>query len=505
MIFRSLSASLAVLVAISLPLAERAAADPFANSGPKGPIPLLEVQRDASPYFNKVVSNLDVGGQVLEYHDYEGRRNMLVALLTAGLQAFPDLQQAGHPIDPGALIDATGLARSAASGESLIKGGDGWRMRSYSYLPDGREGLAKLLGAQAVPFESAKWLPASTDLLVDARLDATTLPETARKIAAACGYEEVLAHALAQPALEGETVKSILEKMNFHLTLGIDLSAWGEVASDQKPFDFILRIEGAAALLKIMQPDLERDMGKPESHGSRMGWEFPFEPSLQKEKAILLYDEAGTLTFASREDYLKKSEGAEPKLADSKAYRDQTHAFPDSGNFLAYASPKVNPVLRWLAGSLLAEAHSPASPVLGTLAGGLPAQPWSVCVACEADGIYTVAKMPISPEFGGASAALPALSGSAIAFTGARAWKKGSDRAACITSIRAVQQAVRKVQNDTHAVEGTPIDWDRVWAITPKPSCPAHGHYTFAKTYPKTGELACTCDDEDHVFPHENW
>ncbi|WP_367874815.1 hypothetical protein [Luteolibacter sp. Populi] len=44
-----------------------------------------------------------------------------------------------------------------------------------------------------------------------------------------------------------------------------------------------------------------------------------------------------------------------------------------------------------------------------------------------------------------------------ILFVGARAWKKGSDRAANIMNIRNAQQAVRAHQNMQGLLEGTPI------------------------------------------------
>ena len=49
-----------------------------------------------------------------------------------------------------------------------------------------------------------------------------------------------------------------------------------------------------------------------------------------------------------------------------------------------------------------------------------------------------------------------------ILFIGARAWKKGSDRAASILQIRNVQQAVRSHANMTGANPGDVLDPDKV-------------------------------------------
>ncbi len=45
-----------------------------------------------------------------------------------------------------------------------------------------------------------------------------------------------------------------------------------------------------------------------------------------------------------------------------------------------------------------------------------------------------------------------------ILFVGARAWKKGSDRAANVMIIRNVQQALRSYQNMNNVAEGATVD-----------------------------------------------
>ncbi len=86
-----------------------------------------------------------------------------------------------------------------------------------------------------------------------------------------------------------------------------------------------------------------------------------------------------------------------------------------------------------------------------------------------------------------------------ILFVGARAWKKGSDRAGCIMNIRNVQQAARSYQNmyNTNAIPaGELVGNDKFMENTP--SCPdATGVYTpdpaVAGTAPAVGTLYMTC------------
>ena len=98
-----------------------------------------------------------------------------------------------------------------------------------------------------------------------------------------------------------------------------------------------------------------------------------------------------------------------------------------------------------------------------------------------------------------------------ILFIGARAWKKGSDRAGCILNIRNVQQAVRGDQNmknkaptDTGIVAGSIIG--AAGYLTKEPVCPStNTAYVIATagTYPAEGTLYATCPNiltyADHV------
>jgi hypothetical protein len=96
-----------------------------------------------------------------------------------------------------------------------------------------------------------------------------------------------------------------------------------------------------------------------------------------------------------------------------------------------------------------------------------------------------------------------------IMFVGANAWKKGSDRAACIMNTRNVQQAVRGHQNMTSMKVGDPIDWNDIFGpdgYLPQPVCPLGGTYTFVETIPPLGTLVGSCSHADHVpADHSTW
>jgi len=84
-----------------------------------------------------------------------------------------------------------------------------------------------------------------------------------------------------------------------------------------------------------------------------------------------------------------------------------------------------------------------------------------------------------------------------ILFIGARAWKKGSDRAGCILNIRNVQQAVRGHANMRELAIGATITDADIFGTSgylKDPVCPAQGVYTKAGVVPIIGALFITCD-----------
>jgi type II secretory pathway pseudopilin PulG len=92
-----------------------------------------------------------------------------------------------------------------------------------------------------------------------------------------------------------------------------------------------------------------------------------------------------------------------------------------------------------------------------------------------------------------------------VLFIGARAWKKGSDRAACILNIRNFQQAVRSYANmngknpgDTVPAFNTTIVGAGLFMET-APTCPGGGSYTGLTdtTIPAVGTVALVCDFAD--------
>ena len=103
-----------------------------------------------------------------------------------------------------------------------------------------------------------------------------------------------------------------------------------------------------------------------------------------------------------------------------------------------------------------------------------------------------------------------------ILFVGARAWKRGSDRAGCIMNIRNVQQGMRSYQNMNGHTAGDTVTGAQLEIIGPgkfvetTPTCPSSGSYNIGGTLlPNVGTLYMTCSlsmAEKHVPTlHSDW
>jgi hypothetical protein len=476
--------------------AAAAAAPPAAAVPAAG---LAEAATGASP-FAKVLARLDSGGKMLHIQDHEGRREVILGVARIFLSTvLADMPS--DDLDLPALVDACGLARTAASGRSLRKDGDAWLLRAFSYLPQGRRGPAELLGDEAAAFKAPQLLPGSVDLVIESRLALNALPGIIANVAAACGLAEAAKDLLEQEAAPGVSMRDLLAKSDLHVVAGLDVSSWAKAGAGGR-LDFFVRIDGAKDLLAAMLPQLEANFGEAQAIGGRRMWELP-PASEGQAPALMLADEPGTLTLASTKDYLEAAEGGQGKLAADPDFLAATDHFPKAGNLLVYASRELPPLLA----GMLRQVEAPpgqeeAAAMLAEAAGHLAPRTWSFCLAHEMDGTVATGEMPFPLETD-LAATLPLMSATSIVFIGARSWKQGSDRAGCILNIRNVQTAVRSHQGMNELNFGAPLPWDEIIGpdgfLTARPVCPAGGTYTLSQTVPAIGTPACTCSHEGHA------
>ncbi len=460
-----------------------------------------------SPHFEAVLEKLDVGGKVLHFEDHEGQRELWIGLFELIQKAVPESVPLDG-MDPAVLVDESGMCSAAASGRSLSKDGDHWLVRHYSHHP---EGLPEVMGVMGEAQDFVlPTLPAATDVAIEGRLDARAMPKMMRRFAKLMGSSNDVESTLNEKLPIGLTLEGVLSQARLDVLLGMEFTKTQSKEMPVMPKAFVLKIRTENSLVAACKPLLGNVLGDAKDMGGLTGWELPMPPmsGMETIKPVLLIEGANTLIVVSSLEHWEAVKGSSDKLGGNAVYQSVTNHFPKAGNVQVYLSPMVATAAReWM--RLAMKENKELREFEEALVKITPNKPWSLCVASGKTGILTLAEMPFALD-GSATTAMVAMSASSTLFVGARAWRNGSDRAGCIMNIRNVQQAIRAHQNMNSLEIGTPIKWDDIIGpgkfIENTPQCSEGGTYTFVKTIPEIGVLACTCSHAEHQPPnHEEW
>lgn len=409
-----------------------------------------------SPHFLEVMSHLDVGGKVLHYQDHEGRREFWIGLAElvmdfARTQGALDLPAS---FDVARFIDESGLMDMAATGRSISRDGDDWLMKQYSLYQAGPSEMAELVG-KPQPFVIGKRLPAGTDVALEMRFHTRNLPAAMRRMATLMGEADQIEETLATELPLGMTLEDLYGLAEAHVLLGIELKDTGEAAMPVMPDQWLMQVTTDPKIVGGLRPMLTEMMGEPKALGADQGWEMPQAPMPGMGKPVVIIRGEDTLIAAGSAEYLSTLDSDQRKLGDDKQFLSATNHFPEAGNLLAYVSPDVPAAARkWI--SVLTESEPHREAVSGLVSKITPDKPWSFCMATGERGVLLLAEMPFALD-ADSTTMMVALGGTSTLFVGARAWKKGSDRAAVIMNIRNCQQAMRGHQNLNNLKVGDPF------------------------------------------------
>lgn len=421
---------------------------------PAGSIAVTAAQ--PSPHFQAVMSRIDVGGKILHYKDHEGRREFWIGLAElvmdlARSQGGLDLPAS---FDVASFIDGSGMMDMAATGRSISRDGDNWLMKQFSIYRDEPSEMAAMLG-KLQPFALGTRLPAGTDVALEMRGNTKGLPASMRHMARLMGQAEEVEEALATELPLGMSLEQLYGLAEAHVLIGIELKDTGEEAMPVMPDQWVMQITTHRKIVAGVQPMLTGMMGEPKAIGGDQGWEMPEAPLPGMGKPVVVVRGEDTLIAASSADYLSKLDADGGKLGEDKRFQSATNHFPKSGHLLAYVSPEVPAAARkWM--QVVTAANPDMEPLAAVVRKLTPDKPWSLCMAADEQGIELLAEMPFALD-ADSTTMMVALGGTSTLFVGARAWKKGSDRAATILNIRNCQQAMRGHQNLNNLKVGDPF------------------------------------------------
>ena len=187
--------------------------------------PLSSVaQGPAASHFEEVAKRLDTGGVFYTVVDLDGD----IANFAGMGDALMDLarKEAGGAIPPGlsaqGIIKGLGLTQVKAVGMSSKKSGASlFQNRALVYMPEGREGIFKLLGNAAAPLQSPAFAPAGSDVVMESDLTLSAILEIAENVLQSIGDPNLIQQykgllGIPLPGLE-MTAGDFIAKLNTRL------------------------------------------------------------------------------------------------------------------------------------------------------------------------------------------------------------------------------------------------------------------------------------------------
>jgi len=310
---------------------------------------------EKSPHFDAVSERLQLGGTVYAYADIEGDAERATDFLLPLLRDLPSLvpQQGVNRLNATTLVRILGLHNVQAIGLSSYAKGSLYHNRSFIHHAGAREGLLKLFGANAAPFDLLSTAPKNADLVWEQQLDVRVLVEIVRALGelGVGTTPEELDEALGEPVLGLDfTLGAILDRLNTTagLIIAVDESRPLRVPGESFWFpytDFLFRIDGLGDLADAM---LERASLDPfiaserteEWVSIRPAIKLPppwnaYEPSVVKEIAT------GRMYVVSSPAFLKTCLSTTDGVAQTAEFVSAFEQLPMTGNGLTYLSPRM--------------------------------------------------------------------------------------------------------------------------------------------------------------------
>lgn len=162
------------LAALLLTQCNKQDAAPAGAAGPSVPV----ISEGASPHFQKVASQLEVGGASFIYNEEGATMELIASFAQGALDSMPPAERAKIPesVTVRRVISLLGLDSLKASGtSSRTLAGGGAHTRSFAYAPQGRKGLLSLTGGPSAKLLTQEFAVQGCDLALEFPLHLKTL------------------------------------------------------------------------------------------------------------------------------------------------------------------------------------------------------------------------------------------------------------------------------------------------------------------------------------------
>ncbi len=313
---------------------------------------------NASPHFETVSAQLELGGTLYLFADIDGDSEKAADFLLSVLRDRPELLELGapHRLNPTTLVNVLGLDHARALGLSSYDAGGLYRNRGFIHAEQ-REGMLRMVSAEPERFEIVQRAPARTDLAWEQSLDLDGLLGTLEALSElGVGMKpQDLAAALDSPLTPLDLIpRALLEGLQTRMAviLAVDESRnlWIPGDSFMFPYiDFVVQIDGIEPLFDSLvryaddDPFLTtRDSDTWSVVSPAIALPSPwnaYEPSLIKDSA------SGRVYLVSSSSFLRDCLSLTENVGTTSDFRRAMSGLPTEGNGLLYLSPKMTRVM----------------------------------------------------------------------------------------------------------------------------------------------------------------
>ena len=258
-----------------------------------------------------------------------------------------------------------------------------------------------------------------TDLALELRTDLSQLPGLIESIGEALGVPEEAGEELSKEVDHlGMTIEEALKRTacTVQLAMSFDIGEGEEAGELPMPKELICRIDGMTwfwnkageAWLEESESEGVLDMTRSESDGM-----VTYSLTSEEEviEVIVVEPATDTIWLATSAEALKRSMEQGPRLADDPEFQATWEGMPQSGNAMAYVSPRLFRATVGSALPLLGELAGPSDEsgkstgaidrLLAKLANDLTAPDCGLAFSASNDegGLLTVSRLPFPAKY----------------------------------------------------------------------------------------------------------
>ena len=307
-----------------------------------------------SGHFATASKYLDLGGPFYGYVELDGDVDRLGEQVNEFYGAMADAGEV-PPVDMSEIIDELGIGKIAAIGASSVKTKNGFRNKTFFYIPDGRSGLLNLLGGDGEPLHYASLAPAGADIVFEQELNMKAVRDTAEKIVGKFdspeikeSFDEMLETRIADLSF---TVADFMGNANGRVIAvasilpGTRMPLPPEAPSIQS-IDVLLCVENAGWLFDSLEEKFITDGEGPfdyeeEGDFQKMVMQVPPDGSMGIYAPVLAKEKSTNRVFlASRQSYLDECLGSGARISEDSEFVAAIDGLPVEGNAFSYASPE---------------------------------------------------------------------------------------------------------------------------------------------------------------------